>query len=53
MVLELTVFKIIQIIMAFIMTFAFGMKFKVSDKARDRASIVWCISLVLVWVFNV
>lgn len=53
MVLELTFFKSIQIVMTFIMTFALGMKFRVSDKARDIASIVWAVSLVFIWIFNV
>lgn len=50
MILELTVLKIIQIIFGFIMTFAFAMTLKVSDKTRDIANIVWYISLAIVWI---
>lgn len=50
--LELTTLKVIQITLAFIMVFTFGIKQDVSNRTREIAGIVWLISLALVFILG-
>lgn len=51
MILNLTALKIIEIVLAFIMAFAMGVEFDVSEKTRTIANYVWIITLALIWIF--
>lgn len=50
--LELTYFKIIQLALSYIMVFFFGLKFKIPDKARDRAGIIWFIIVLIMCILD-
>lgn len=43
----------IKMIVAFIMTFALGMKFDVPEETRAIAKYVWGITLILLWTLNI